>query len=753
MHDKQAKLGRFGVAILAVLAVAAGLSGRAFHIPVPLALSWLDGHAVSSHLVAAARAPGVGLPRDWTHQHLVFSNPGTPQQAVAGQKFAQWQRIISEPRYLMQLMHRDPSLRGVVAAEAAAVPAGKGSGGGFPIGLHPPNPKSAGINKDWSKTLFGGIVNPNAFPAKFSFSDTTATCAGDFVVFPTGTAGATNTVATIIAYTNLYTTGCTGTVPTVLWEYNTAFVQSTNAADGSAVTTSPVLSFDGSQVAFIQVNTAGAASLVLLKWKSNTAFVELNTAATNVTNAAYRACPTPCMTRITLNGGSGDTWSAPFVDYFDDELYVGDNAGKLHQFTGVFAGTPAETTVSWPVTLTAGTTVASPVYDPTSGYVFVGTASGTGSGKLYQVGTGTVGTTTGAIHGTSAALANSTSGGIFDGVIVDSTTEKVYAFVATTAAQTSGCTTAGDNCVYQFAVNFANGNAGASEDLASGDTADPLFSGTFDNVYLSSTSGNAGNIWVESNTGADGGILFQVPFNGSGAMTAAVQVQTITATNHLGFGSPVTEFCNNGVSGCTASGTATTAGTDFIFVSTNRSSAAGCTNSSGNGCVMSLDVSLPTTRNEPATLSTSVFGSGSFTSAHGNFTAADVGKYINDASVSGNGALAALTTITVYTAGAINDTITVSPNYNNGFNGAADTITISGANPAATNLNLTTYANPGCWVTSGMIIDNAVPNGTLAGASQIYFITLGSAAAPPLCTGTTAPGGSMTGVQTSQSAP
>ena len=84
-----------------------------------------------------------------------------------------------------------------------------------------------------SASLSGGAagVQPNVFPAKFNFSTTSASCS-DFVVYPTGAAGASN-AANIVAYSNLYSGYCTtGSVPAVDWAYNT----------GGTVTTSPILS-------------------------------------------------------------------------------------------------------------------------------------------------------------------------------------------------------------------------------------------------------------------------------------------------------------------------------------------------------------------------------------------------------------------------------------------------------------------------------------------------------------------------------
>ena len=197
-----------------------------------------------------------------------------------------------------------------------------------------------------------GTVQPNAFPAKYSF-DTSgggASCS-DFIVYPTGTAGST-TQSTIVAYNNLYS-GCSGsgTVPSVYWSYNTGSAYS--------VSTSPVLSLDGTQVAFIQSNGT-SSSLVLLTWAANAADsingpdAALTTAASA---AAYQNCTAPCMFTMALS--HNDTLSAPFYDYHGDALYVGDDSGYLHQFTGVLNGVPTESGGNWPVHLSTSNKLAS----------------------------------------------------------------------------------------------------------------------------------------------------------------------------------------------------------------------------------------------------------------------------------------------------------------------------------------------------------------------------------------------------------
>ena len=159
--------------------------------------------------------------------------------------------------------------------------------------------------------------------------------------------------------------------PTVAWAYNT----------GGASTLSPVLSPDGSQVAYIQTN-ANIASLVLLKPLLTSGGTVASPAAATLQSAAnYRSCTAPCYTTITLSGSPNDTNSSPFYVYYGtDTMYVGDNSGKVHKFTGVFSGTPAEaSTGGWPVTASTQTSpiLTSPVYDSgASQLLFVGDGSG-----------------------------------------------------------------------------------------------------------------------------------------------------------------------------------------------------------------------------------------------------------------------------------------------------------------------------------------------------------------------------------------
>ena len=605
-----------------------------------------------------AQEESAGVVEDWTHHHVMFSAPGTINEVLVSGTYEKWYETVNNPRYILQQKKRSIGVKPISDAGGFFDPSGPFGHGGH-HGGHGGEP---GLDKDWSMAMGTGTVQPNTYPAKWSFNPYTASCANDFVVYPTGSAGAT-TGATIIAYSNLYS-GCpTPPRPSVYWAYNTG--------TGSTISLSPIFSADGTQLAFIQVSGT-AASLVLIKWKASTTetMAAPGVPTTAATSALYRSCTAPCMIALPLLGGHNDTYSSPFYDYSHDELYVGDDSGNLHQFTGVFLGIPAEATTNWPVLLSSSIKLGAPVYDNPSGYVFVANTTGN---ILYAVGTGngTPTTTSGSIHGTSGSLG---TGAIIDAPLVDPTAEMVYVF--------EGYNSGGHNAVYQFKTTFTTGTgngAATGTTVGAGGTNDYLYDGSFDNVYFQS-SAHTGNLWVVGNTSVNaGGTLYRIPItaNAMGA-TATVAYANVNNTGLI-WASPITEFCNNGASACTSNGTNTTAGTDFLFFSMSNSAACPLAGA-GNGCVVAADVNTPGTPTQSG----------------------------------GNG----------------------------------------------TGMNITDTGGVGCWATGGIIIDNAVASGTLAGASQIYFINLngnnpggptgGTLTSPGCATGT---GKTIQAVQTSQAAP
>src|ERR1700728_422397 len=101
----------------------------------------------------------IGIPTDWSHRHMVFSAPRSPREAL---------HLSENPRYLQQWLRRNIERR------------------------PSRHPLHRDLNADWSESMgTGATVAAGQYPAKFSFSATTASCAKDFVVFNTSLAGAT----------------------------------------------------------------------------------------------------------------------------------------------------------------------------------------------------------------------------------------------------------------------------------------------------------------------------------------------------------------------------------------------------------------------------------------------------------------------------------------------------------------------------------------------------------------------------------
>src|ERR1035441_2176760 len=101
---------------------------------------------------------GRGIPQDWSHRHLVFSKPGTEEEAIANGTHDHWLSIVNDPRYILQPMKRSSGVKTLAGPETASLgPAAKTE-----------STKKAKIKKDWAENLVaGGQVQPNMYPAKF----------------------------------------------------------------------------------------------------------------------------------------------------------------------------------------------------------------------------------------------------------------------------------------------------------------------------------------------------------------------------------------------------------------------------------------------------------------------------------------------------------------------------------------------------------------------------------------------------------
>lgn len=187
-----------------------------------------------------------GVATDWSGHHVVYSKPEPGSDAENA--------VQQDPRYWMQQIRRArPD-----ADEAEDVSA-NAEGNHTKKNRH----RKSKLTRDWSQSLgTGGTVGNEMFPATFT-STTSASCdsAGnpDYAAFNTSLAGS-GTQASLVAFDNLYATTCSGTVPLTYWAYNT----------GGTILTSPTLSSDGTQLAFVQ-SVASVANLVILKWRKTPA--------------------------------------------------------------------------------------------------------------------------------------------------------------------------------------------------------------------------------------------------------------------------------------------------------------------------------------------------------------------------------------------------------------------------------------------------------------------------------------------------
>ena len=667
-----------------------------------------------------------GMPTDWTHRHVIFSQPLTDAQAAA---------VMHDPRYWQQ-WNRQHFARSLQIDTVELTHRGYFANAGGP-------------QADWSQNLGSGAnAGAGVYPAKYSFQVTTANCGisarPDFVVFSTGLTGS-STQASIVAFDNLYS-GCTGTVPQVYWAYNTA----------GRILTSPIDSVDGTQVAFVQTaGPPGQGQLILLKWASSTTeSVGSPTTLAAVSGSAYRSCPAPCMTRINLQGGTDDTTSSVFPDYTHDVIWVGAALGSLHKFTGVFQGTPTEvTTGGFPAQVngTKFAALSSPVYDSSSGNVFVGDVLG----FLYRV------SPTGAVTA-SGQLDFGT--GLLTSPVVDSTAGKVYVFSSSDG--TTNCTGATPcAAVYQLPTNFGSGTTGTKVAVGLSQPAppnpNPMYAGAFDSSYYASVNAT-GNLYVCGNT-AGPPTLYRIPIN-AGTMGAPVTGPALaSATTGC---SPVADVPNPNATGGTK---------EWIFASAQ---ANGLGNLCGSaGCVMNfvdtpwqpshaytvgqqvLDTHFQVqTCRTAGTSRTAVLGPPAWnTTVGGSTTDAGTLRWVNQGPQAaahgswlpshgyalGNSIIDSNGNIQVVTTAGTSRTV---------LQGHPTWVTTIYAPTTADNT--VRWRNAGLPATAslaaaggtgGVIVDNIVGSGTMAGASQVYFSTQSN----QVC-GTTGTGGCA--VQASQSA-
>lgn len=587
--------------------------------PLPRSLVWLSAAALIALAVSGAlagrlfargqrgaldRAPVI---EDWTQRHLIYSAPHSFLQNI---------ELERQPRYIQQYLRRNFLFRRPAP---------------WPVRGRGEQEPATDLQRDWGLSVGSGFtVGEGNFPAKYVFDvNQMPSCTGDYVVFTTNQTTGTDMYAVNSLYVNSTGTGlCSGTAPNVMWAYHIE-------SQGGAANGSPVISLDGTQIAWIE-GGGGTAVLHLLKpWAGGTpggtndgTIAAPNTPAASANAAAYASCtpsaPTTgrrgqitshaCLLNLNFANGSDDTGdgnnispSSPYYDYSNDTMFVGDDDGNLHEFTNVFEGSAAEaTTGGWPVPMVpsdaaTGSYLASPVYDDTSGNVFVGDYSG----RMYYVRlTGTsMGTCNGASHGgvpPCVGLNSLTDGDtantkIAMAPIVDSTTQRLLVFFSPNGGGPGAYVGQDDTTL--STTNRVLVNVGTGTDHR-------LNVGALDNTYYASDNGlgeGTGWLYVCGNGGTTGALanyaILQRIAMTNGKLGSALDSTQWVASNASARCDPITEFYNPSNS------------VDYLFFGVEESGANG-TACAGNGCVYAIKVTNGTLTVPPAAGTGAVNASG-----------------------------------------------------------------------------------------------------------------------------------------------
>jgi hypothetical protein len=452
------------------------------------------------------------------------------------------------------------------------------------------------------------------------------------------------------------------------------------------------------------------------------------------------------MTILTLknSGGTADTDnnSSIFYDYnSDDTAFVGDDSGFLHKITPFFKNVPtAVRTGGWPVQVnaTAPTALTSPVHDILTGDTFVSDAGG----FLYRVSSTTTVTRSGQLD---FSVADDSGPGIVQGPVVDPTSNSAYVFA--TSDGTTNCASAACSAIYQLSMSFTSGSTGTEAAIgastASGTIPAPLYIGTFDNAYENSSNAT-GNLYVCGATG-DTPTLYRVPL-AAGVLGTPLPVAALTPAGTRPTCSPVTDVYNPNATGGAA---------EWLFFSVqNNGYPTLCAN---KGCALSF-VDMPWQPSTSYQVGQEILV----------LSTADSTFYINVVTAGGTSGLTEPTWPVAIGTSSTDGSVTwlnqgpttAAPladwTANNAYTGrtrivdsngnveivkvggmsggtaptwatTAGGTTSDGGSSGVTWVNagvLPIAALPAAGGTSGIIFDNIVGAGTLAGASQVYFSTL-----------------------------
>ncbi len=468
----------------------------------------------------------LGYPQDWSARHLLMPGMRAEEVLAAGER---------DPRYVYNMVMRQVAIEN------------------FRHRMRRPRRE---MKIDWAVSLENGYVPQNQFPAKYQFDVVAENCISDYVVF--GLTVTSGTQANLVGINNLYTGAsppCNSGSPWVAFAFHALI-------HGGQIKTSPVLSTDGTKVAFVE-STSGASYFHVLVLP-NPLPTPPSQNGTVLSPLTPFPCTNPttqfCMTDLIIESSASNSNSSPWVDYNTDTAYVGADNGLLYKVKPVFGGgAPAlvNDPSNWPVTVSTNkqnTVLTAPVVDDTSGLIFLGD----GEGYLYSVKLTSPGKTFAAQQtiGWAFVAGQTGSGGAGTGIVdppiavtdpANPTTDQVFAFTGCSFVPGIG------GAVTQLPANFTTGTPTTSNtvDLGSatgtGDcTGNNVHSGTFDNAFWvnGSTSGHMIACgFVQSGGAPADPKMYFFPFAShviTSTASSAFQINTTKGDEC----SPLTEFYN-----------------------------------------------------------------------------------------------------------------------------------------------------------------------------------------------------------------
>jgi hypothetical protein len=424
-------------------------------------------------------APGV--PIDWTTRHVIFSSSSSA---------ATQQRVREEPRFWIQMLSRRWRQRADAAKSFRAQPG---------------HVKGAWYQALADQTYNLGRTHPTTYPAKYVFTTTSSASCSDWVVFG-GPQGGSPADFSIIAFKNLYP-GCGG--PTLKFAYD-------GSTNGGALVTAPVISLDGTQIAYVETGNPTLDILYLPatdSGDSNAYPIPNPSDLLPACNGSYPPTNRPCLYTFGLVGDA--TTSAPFVDYATDTGWVTDDDGNVYEIHPFFDAAPTTGTLTPAFTTSTTHQLSAPTWDPASRRLFF-TDSG---GALWAYNGATA---TGVVVSTSSQTN-------VEPPLVDSSTEEVFVFsagnlsgvgssVVQIPAAFSGSTSSPPNCTALFSPCVVGS-------IGSGIT-NPIRIGTANNTYFSGENGGSaviptGGLMYVCGNNAGNPSLYAFSFSPGGVMNSS----------------------------------------------------------------------------------------------------------------------------------------------------------------------------------------------------------------------------------------